>query len=119
VTAARQAELVEAAALLQATHPTAAAVLARAATEVAAEADDADWRALRKRLLIAAGRRHFPLTPRTTRARLLAAAWWAWRPGDLALPDSLDEVFQRLHDAGCRPLAARRLVDVLDEALPD
>ena len=106
-------ELLSAAVAVARTHPRAAARL----RAWAMPPERPDPKKLRRIVLQRLWRTHLRGLSRTAAARVLAALWAAWRPGDEGLPGSAAEGFRRLYDVGIRPVSARTIVSDLDASI--
>jgi hypothetical protein len=108
------AELVAAAAMVASTHARAAARL----LAMAAPVERPDPLRLRRLVLRRLWRDHLLGLSRTSAARVLAAAWASWQPGDGGeAPGSMGDGFCRLHRVGIRPRSAWTLIKDLDPSL--
>jgi hypothetical protein len=109
----RSDALLDAAEALEGPHPDVAALLRDLAKPEALP----ESRGLRKRILRRLWRVCYPFAARTAAARLIASAWASFTPTQAPpIPDSKEELFDRLHRAGARPLAWRQIADELDPA---
>jgi hypothetical protein len=88
------------------THPRAAEVLR--ATAVRREKPDPVR--LRRLVLQRLWRTHLSGLSQTSAARVLAAEWAEWRPGDGEAPGSIADGFDRLHRAGIRRRSIRTII---------
>lgn len=75
---------------------------------------DRDW--VRKQALRRIWRLHLPGLPRSVAARQISAAWSIADEAE-SVPGSLDDMLGRLARDGFRPLAWRRIDELLDPAL--
>lgn len=76
----------------------------------------AELEAVRRATLRKIARTSFPFASRSAAAKAIAGAWQAWRLGE-ETPSDLAEAFDLLTRAGVRPIAWRKIVDVLDPDL--